>query len=176
MNVDPRPALELALTRDEAGRDGIGSAADLAGWLEAHRDLVGPAGPEVALRVADFRSLHRAVRALLAAAVAGEPMPAEAVRALNEASQAVPTHPRLDDSDPRAPRAVQAGSGGSRTAEILATIARSAIGLLGGPDRARLRSCPRCGRYFLAARAGRVWCSDACGNRARVARHRARAR
>ncbi len=164
---EPDPALGLAATE-------ISSAADLAAWLETRRDL-GVATAEVALRVADFRSLREAIRGVLRAVDAGEPMPPDAVRALNEATRAVPTHLRLDDSDPRAPRTVPTVVGGSRTTEILAAIARSAIALVGGPDRDRLRRCPRCGRYFLAGRAGQRWCTPACGNRARVARHRARA-
>ncbi|MBI2237124.1 MAG: CGNR zinc finger domain-containing protein, partial [Actinobacteria bacterium] len=49
---------------------------------------------------------------------------------------------------------------------------------LGGSDRTRLGICaaPRCGRFFLAARPKQVWCTRACGNRARVARHYARTR
>jgi predicted RNA-binding Zn ribbon-like protein len=84
----------------------------------------------------------------------------------------------LDASDPRRPVAAEAAAGGSRTLELLAAIARSAIEVVGGPDRGRVRVCraPGCGTFFLAGRAGQVWCSAACGNRARVARHHDRRR
>jgi predicted RNA-binding Zn ribbon-like protein len=63
----------------------------------------------------------------------------------------------------------------------LGTIARDAAVLIGGPDAATIRSCeePRCGMLFLDRSRGRRrrWCSMAeCGNRAKVAAHRERAR
>jgi predicted RNA-binding Zn ribbon-like protein len=61
----------------------------------------------------------------------------------------------------------------------LARIALSALRLLQGDDLPRLRECQRCSWLFLdrSKSHGRRWCrADACGNRARVARHyRARA-
>jgi predicted RNA-binding Zn ribbon-like protein len=59
------------------------------------------------------------------------------------------------------------------TTGLAFTIANT-IELLGGPDAARLRECPACGRFFLASRQRQAWCSGACGNRTRVARHRSR--
>ena len=65
----------------------------------------------------------------------------------------------------------------SRTpgATALAAVARSAIELLGGPARNRLRRCggPRCVLFFLATDPRQTWCSGACGNRARMARYQA---
>lgn len=174
-SIDGRLALDLVST-DRGGRDGLESAARLTSWLAERETLLGLAGPEVGLRLADFRALREDVRALFLGSIAGAPLPTEATRRVNETSAAVPMHLRLDPTDP--PTAVLTGGGGSRTSEALAAIARSAIGIVGGPDRTRLRRCPapRCGRFFLASRAGRVWCTAACGNRARVARHLARAR
>jgi predicted RNA-binding Zn ribbon-like protein len=59
---------------------------------------------------------------------------------------------------------------------LLAEIARSAISLVGTERRERLRRCPACSRFFLTTRSDRLWCSVACGNRTRVARHHARHR
>lgn len=172
LDGSPALALELASTYREAG-DEIASAAGLAAWLDRHGDVLGDVGPEVSLRLADFRALRGSIRALFLAALAEDPLPPGAVGAVNEASAAVPIHVLLDVSDPREPRAACGGGGGSRTAQILAAVARSAIGILGGPERERLRACPapRCGRFFVSTRADRVWCSNACGNRVRVARH-----
>lgn len=67
-----------------------------------------------------------------------------------------------------------------RCAALLAALARDAVELLTDPAaRARLRECEgdRCHRVYLDTSRGarRRWCSSAtCGNRDRVARHRAR--
>jgi predicted RNA-binding Zn ribbon-like protein len=56
----------------------------------------------------------------------------------------------------------------------LARIALSTLRLLQGADLARLRECQRCSWLFVdrSKSHGRRWCrADACGNRARVARH-----
>jgi predicted RNA-binding Zn ribbon-like protein len=60
-------------------------------------------------------------------------------------------------------------------ARLQGTIARSAIGLLTGPQRALLHVCeaPSCGMLFVG---DRRWCCTACGNRARAARHYRRTR
>ncbi|MGW1992641.1 CGNR zinc finger domain-containing protein [Embleya sp. NPDC001921] len=66
-------------------------------------------------------------------------------------------------------------------AAVLATIARSAVTLLGGSDAARVRECeaPTCTRLYVdASRHGsRRWCDmRGCGNRAKAATFRARHR
>jgi predicted RNA-binding Zn ribbon-like protein len=143
----------------------------LARWLALERDRVGDTtGAETRLR--DFHRLRDALRALLAAATHGAELPADAVAAVNRASAAAPGFVRL-----RAPGVVDVESTARTRADaILGAIAASAVELLGGPDRERLRNCtaPRCGGYFLAGRARQEWCCTACGNRARVARHYAR--
>jgi len=56
-------------------------------------------------------------------------------------------------------------------------VAFSAARLLESPDLARLKSCDGCGRLFLDAshNRSRRWCDmQGCGNRAKVARYRAR--
>jgi len=59
----------------------------------------------------------------------------------------------------------------ARTA--LADLAVAAIELLTGPAAGKLRAChaPGCVLYFVKSHPRRQWCSDACGNRARAARH-----
>jgi predicted RNA-binding Zn ribbon-like protein len=60
----------------------------------------------------------------------------------------------------------------------LARVAENAIELLGGADAARLRACraPGCVLYFVKTHPRREWCSVACGNRVRAARHYQRVR
>jgi predicted RNA-binding Zn ribbon-like protein len=179
--ASPEGSLELANTLLGLGArrvDLLDSPTDLVRWLEEIQPAIGPAPAETGLRLADFRSLREAIRSVFGSAATGEPVSPEAVEAVNAVSAAVSAYPSLDASDPRAPVVVDVPSAGSRTGEILALIARSAIGLAGGPDRERLRTCggSGCGRFFLASRPGQVWHSPACGNRARVARHHARRR
>ncbi len=169
-SMDDALALELAATL-QGDRDLLGGPRDLERWLAAR----GVDEPGLALRLADFRGLRTAIRSLLLAAVDGRPMPPDAVQALNAASAAAPTHPRLEVDGAIRAAVVETGPA---TARVFAAIARSGIETIGGAGRERLRSCPApgCGRFFLATRPRRTWCSPACGNRVRVARHHERHR
>ena len=171
--------LELANTGPTASsdrRDPLDGPAGLNAWIGAHADLLGDPSDDVALRVAEFRDVRDAVRDLLGAVVAGEPLPLDAVQRVNAVSASVPAWTELDPTDRSDPAVIEVHAGVGRTVAILGTVARAAISLVGSTDRQRLRRCPapRCGRFFLEGRRGTVWCSTACGNRVRVARHHAR--
>ncbi len=176
------PALALARTLPREVRsnatDPLSDAGALGEWLDAQLEALGEPGPDTALRVVEFRALRETVRELLDAAVEGRSPAPDAVQRVNAVSAAAPSWVRLDASDPDRPAVRRATVSGSRTSQILAAIASSAIELVGGADRERLRRCPApsCGRPFLTERRGTIWCSPACGNRARVARHHARRR
>ncbi|HXL91073.1 MAG TPA: CGNR zinc finger domain-containing protein [Streptosporangiaceae bacterium] len=60
----------------------------------------------------------------------------------------------------------------------LAGVARNSIDILAGDGAATLRAChaPGCVLYFIKAHPRREWCSIACGNRVRAARHYQRTR
>ena len=156
----------LALANTE-----LASAAELSAWLHAMSGDVGEEADQLSLRLPEFVDLRSLVRELLAAAAEDRPLPAVAVGRLNEASARVPRVARLEDDG-----VVMAPVGAGPAPRMLARIAWSAIDLLGGPQRDRIRRCGACGRYFVATRPDRVWCSDRCGNRIRVARHHARLR
>jgi predicted RNA-binding Zn ribbon-like protein len=147
------------------------SAAALDEWL---RDVAGVApdrAAELSLRLAEFRVVQSCLLNLFDAAIDGRPLPVDSVEQLNGTSARVPRVAALgDDGSSLEPLAA---SGASR---VLAEIAWSAIDLLGGPERERLRRCGACGTIFVATRPDRLWCSDRCGNRIRVARHHARSR
>ena len=66
----------------------------------------------------------------------------------------------------------------SRADVVLGSLAADAIRLLTGPERDKIRACgaPGCVLVFLGRHPRREWCSAACGNRARQARHYARTR
>jgi predicted RNA-binding Zn ribbon-like protein len=148
----------------------LASAGDLGAWLEADGALEPEERAEVSLRLADFLTLRASIRELLDASVGGGPFPAAAVERINEASVRVPRVLRLAPDGP-SETPLPAGP----TTLLLARIAWSAIELLGDQDRSP-RRCGACGSYFETTRSDRVWCSNACGNRIRVARHLARRR
>jgi predicted RNA-binding Zn ribbon-like protein len=60
----------------------------------------------------------------------------------------------------------------------LADLGYRAIDLLTGPAAINLRAChaPHCVLYFVKSHPRREWCSEACGNRVRAARHYERTR
>lgn len=60
----------------------------------------------------------------------------------------------------------------------LADLGHQGIELLAGPEAVNLRACyaPPCVLYFVKSHPRREWCSEACGNRVRAARHYERIR
>ena len=154
-------ALSLANAR-------LASAGDRRPWRAGEAAHHPQERAEVTHRQAQYVALRASLRELLDAAGAGGAAGAAAVERINEASARVPRVVRLA-SDGAADTPLSAGP----TPLLLARIAWSAIELLGDPDRSP-RRCGACGSYFEATRSDRVWCSTACGNRTRVARHQAR--
>jgi CGNR zinc finger/Putative stress-induced transcription regulator len=111
--------------------------------------------------------------ARIASAVAGRPAshPAD-VAVVNESAAGPPLVPALR---PEGGTTVVAPT----VAAALATLARDAVDLFGGPLARRVRICAAddCGLLFVdASRPGRRrWCSmERCGNRAKIRTHRAR--
>jgi predicted RNA-binding Zn ribbon-like protein len=171
-------AMDLAnsLPRIRPGetRDLLASEDDLERWLANQGDRLPRLGPAPD-RLAAFRELRDTLHDALTAAADGDPLPPRATQALNAASARSDGHVRLRVSG-GAPKAELTGSG-TPLDRTLSTIARSGIELLASPDRERLRVCaaPSCG-FFFFGRPDQEWCSIACGNRARAARHYARRR
>ena len=158
-----------------AARDGIADAAGLRAWLSAGAgDLPGAAGAVDAGRIAEFHALRGAARAALRARADDRAVPAAARRALNAAAAVAPRSPQLLPDGRAAVREHCADP----TTIVLAALAAATIELIGGPEAPPLRACgaPGCVLLFVADRPRRAWCSDACGNRARQARHYARQR
>lgn len=124
--------------------------------------------------LAELALLQSTADHLLRTAVTGEAPTAGAIDHLNACSAAAAVAPQLNWPVNGRPRMWLSTSGDSG-AHVLGVIARSVIELLTG-ERARLRVCEAhgCRRIYLSASTRRRWCSDACGNRVRVARHAAR--
>ena len=66
----------------------------------------------------------------------------------------------------------------SPTRSALAELGFQGVELLTGPTAVNLRAChaPGCVLYFVKSHPRREWCSEACGNRVRAARHYQRTR
>jgi predicted RNA-binding Zn ribbon-like protein len=158
--------------------------ADLHRWLTA----AGIADPSAAADDEDLataKNLREAIYRLAYAAMtahSGRPTVANdtataalfdpADRAIvNQAAAVAPPLVRIDDTG------ALARSGSARAS--LSLVARAAIALFTGPSAAQLYECegPACTRMFLdnSARGTRRWCDmSRCGNRAKVAKFRAR--
>jgi predicted RNA-binding Zn ribbon-like protein len=158
--------------------DGLADTAGLRAWLTALGDGLPVAADEVdGRRFEELHALRGSVREALHAAVERRAMSEPAVAHLNE----------LSARDPRSPYMTQRGQMRATefrhhaltpTDKLLGVIAASTIELVSGPRAADVRACgaPGCVLMFLKDHPRREWCSAACGNRARQARHYARSR
>jgi predicted RNA-binding Zn ribbon-like protein len=164
-----------------ADRSGVHEALTDVDDLRLFLRTVGVDPDEVtAGDLAAARRLRDALRRL-AADVTGDDRPraatalgeAGAVAAVNAALAALP-RPRLR----RGPIGwVLGADGGGGVAAALAALAEEGAALVVDPDRP-LGAChaPGCVLYFVRDHPRREWCSVACGNRARAARHYRRLR
>jgi predicted RNA-binding Zn ribbon-like protein len=171
-----RLALDFAATLMFRGsgqpRELLDSPGSLTGWALAS-GVVSAAAPCEAGTLREATRLREAIYATAVARIAGRPASPGDILVLNQHGA-------------NAPVAVALGPGGALTRSgampaILATIARDAIELLGGPDAPRLRQCGRsgCTRMFIDRSRGqnRTWCGmRECGNRVNAAAYRRRQR
>jgi predicted RNA-binding Zn ribbon-like protein len=158
--------------------DALTTPGNLRAWLTAvhpDEDEQVPDGGDVER----FRALRDALRRLAAlltddtrataaSATAGID---QAVADVNHAVTQAPTWPQLAYRHGELHVATAARATAPRRA--LSSVAHQAINLLTGEDRINLRACyaPGCVLYFVKNHPRREWCSTACGNRARAARH-----
>jgi predicted RNA-binding Zn ribbon-like protein len=156
--------------------DHLSTMDQLGHWLEMEHRWLDPAGADAPERIEDYRELRDAIRVLCFASLRRQSLPGNAIQTLNRYAAAAPWFRQLQAGDGELPRLATASAAVDRTDRTLASIADGAIALLGGSERERLRVCeaPSCGMFFLAGSPRQLWCRDACGNRARVARFHAR--
>ncbi|WP_335972301.1 CGNR zinc finger domain-containing protein [Streptomyces sp. CA2R106] len=160
--------------------------AALARWFDAAGLLpTGAAAPQVgAAGLAQARVLREALNRLVRAAMAGRPYSRTDIAVVNRVAVLPDLAPQLAVGD----QAAEAGGAevrwqhrGPVAGAALATVARDGVLLLGGPVAGRVKECgnPVCSLLFVDdSQAGRRrWCSmERCGNLAKVAGYRARAR
>lgn len=154
--------------------DGLADACDA--WLEGLADRL-PRGSGTPPARHELIALRDAVRSTLHSVIDGSPQDATAVETLNGASARAPSSPAAQWRAGDVVAAIDHRSA-SRADIVIAALAADAIDLITGPRRADLRACgaPGCVLMFLKNHPRREWCSNACGNRARQARHYHRAR
>jgi predicted RNA-binding Zn ribbon-like protein len=169
-----------------AGQDGIHDDLSTTAALDEWLDAVGMdrAGTHATgHELAKARALRDAVRRLAGyvtqdtrpAAVSAMTDVAAALDLVNSTAAELPA-PRLALRDGRLE--LGAHRGPSPVTTRLAQVAEQAVQLLSGAEAVRLRVCyaPGCVLYFMKTHPRREWCSVACGNRVRAARHYQRAR
>jgi predicted RNA-binding Zn ribbon-like protein len=167
--------------------DELRTPADVDEWLDAVGiDRAG--APATEGELAKARGLRDAVRRLAAHVTRDSRLAAVSTRSasavsdvaaaldqVNSAAAELPA-PLLTLRDGRLELGTRRGASPVTTG--LARVAEQAAALLGGQDASRLRACyaPGCVLYFIKTHPRREWCSVACGNRVRAARHYQRVR
>jgi predicted RNA-binding Zn ribbon-like protein len=121
----------------------------------------------------DAKRLRAAIWHLAESVIDGRTTQGEDRDTLNTFAAMPSLAPRLEATGERS------WSSSRRTSELLSTIARETIEVLGGPMAARVKRCEggNCALLFVdTSRPGnRRWCSmERCGNRAKVSAHRRR--
>jgi predicted RNA-binding Zn ribbon-like protein len=160
------------------GVDGLATEESARAWLDALSHRLPPGGSGRLPTRAELVDLREPVRRALHAALEGEMPSRSSLELINGASVGAPRSPVALWRRAEPPVADVHLHGASRAEVVLAGLAVSAIELLTGPAGEALRACgaPGCVLLFLKDHPRREWCSTACGNRARQARHYARTR
>ncbi|MET9886625.1 ABATE domain-containing protein [Streptomyces sp. NPDC006430] len=169
-------ALDLLNTRTADAGDLIADPAGLSAWLALQQERLSPIGEAGSTELAAVHAVREAAGAALAAARHGERPPADALRALNEASAGAPAHRELVWS-PQDGLTATPHRTGTPVRRLAAELADAVTDLLTDPRVRDVRTCEGadCVLLFLPTHPRRRWCvASVCGNRARVARYYAR--
>jgi predicted RNA-binding Zn ribbon-like protein len=171
-----RACLDLIATAGERERraERLRTPQDLASWLvEAELADEPPAASRQDL--AHARTLREAVYQTIKRRITGQPAGPGDLAIINDWAGRPPPRRWLAAEDSQ----LRVRSDVTTAAALVASVARDAVDLLGGPLADRIRECAaqNCALLFLdTSRAGRRrWCSMAtCGARAKMAAYRAR--
>jgi predicted RNA-binding Zn ribbon-like protein len=171
------PALDflgtLRARRNPVPAEKLGTPELLDDWFVESGMFDGAPGADDA-DLAAALELRESVYSLVEARIAGRLLDVDggAVDVLNRHAAEAPVVLRLGPDGTR-----RSGT----AAQGLATVAREAVEILGGPDAALLRECgrPECTQVYLDRSRGhrREWCAmRTCGNRVKVSAYRSRHR
>jgi predicted RNA-binding Zn ribbon-like protein len=174
-------AIELHNTLYASGGkvvDGLATEASARAWLDALADRLPSDGPGRLPTRAELLQLRDPVREALHAVIEDQAPSPSSLEIINRISAGAPRSPIARWRPATPPVADIDLHGASRAEVVLAALAADTVDLLTGPRREALRACgaSSCVLLFLKNHPRREWCSAACGNRARQARHYARRR
>ena len=180
-----RPAVDFVNTHRERWRRNVETLVtprDLANWLVGAGVMAPDADAVVTAKVlGQARDLREAIDALVVAAIAGGPAPAEAITLIDDWLVFAGARPQLVVGPGGVPHLTERAAADSPR-RALGMVALDAAQMVGTSEqRGRIRICASetcSGRFFDRSPAGvRRWCSmRTCGNEAKARRHRARQR
>jgi predicted RNA-binding Zn ribbon-like protein len=158
--------------------DGLATEASARAWLDALADRLPSQGKGRLPTRAELLQLRDPVHEALQATLEGDAPSRSSLEIINRISAKAPRSPMARWRPDTPPVADVDLHGASRTEAVLAAFAADAIDLLTGPRREAVRACggSGCVLLFVKNHPRREYCSTACGNRARQARHYARTR
>jgi predicted RNA-binding Zn ribbon-like protein len=169
------PALDFVGTlrgrRFAHPQETLDTPAALDAWFRESK-LV-DAGPRASANdLVNAVALREAIYALVAVRLFGDVQRDADLALVNEYARLAPAVPQLTPAGRRVEATPE---------QALATVARAAVELLGGPDVQLLKEChrPECNQVFIDRSRGfrREWCSmTTCGNKVKGATYRARQR
>ncbi|MFJ4781825.1 CGNR zinc finger domain-containing protein [Streptomyces sp. NPDC088794] len=174
--IGGRPCLDFVATlgkRHATPLERIPDTAALSRWFTEAELAAGDEAVRVTARdLADARVLREAIHRVLRAAMDGGRPDATDVQRVNDVAARPDLAPQLGPVHWTARHPARAA---------LATVARDAVLLVGGPLLERVKKCenPDCSLLFLddSQARRRRWCSmERCGNLAKVAGYRSRSR
>jgi predicted RNA-binding Zn ribbon-like protein len=153
--------------------DGLAEPISAATWVAALRQRLPSGGVGSEPNQAELTALRDVVRDVLRATVEQRTPSRVGIEGLNAASARAPSSAAARWRRSGNPQAIVRFHSDRRADIVISAIAADAIDLVTGPARTELRSCgaPGCVLIFLKDHPRREWCSGACGNRARQARH-----
>ncbi|MFE9750450.1 CGNR zinc finger domain-containing protein [Saccharothrix saharensis] len=162
----------LRARRDAEPREALGTPGALDAWFVQAGVVDSPSGSGPA-DLAAAVALREAIYDLVRRRIVGEPGDPASVDLLNRVAARPPVVPRLE----RGGRVSTTGT----AEQALSSVARHAIGILGGPAADLLKECgrPECTQVYVDSSRGsrREWCAMAtCGNKMKALAHRARRR
>jgi len=172
---DRSVALALVNTEAQAGGRRIDLIPDeraARDWLARHGLAPPPGSDDVAWRD-QLHALREALGEVLRATAEQRSPPREDLRRLNAIAARVPGAHALAWHDGAATADWQPAGRPAPVDVVLARIAEDGIQLAAAEAGSRLRKCGAhdCVRMLVQDDPRRVWCSRACGDRMRVARH-----